>query len=97
MAQMSWRSTEELADRVRRAARANGRSMNDYVTAVLDAATDPDLAGTEVEALRARLARARLLVPAGPRRARPAHGDVVRAQAAASGGTPLSSLVEEGR
>lgn len=97
MAQMSWRSSDELADRVRRAARACGRSMNDYVTAVLDAATDPDLAGDEATALRERLARAGLLAPAGRPRTRPAPADVVRARAAASGGTPLSSLVEQGR
>lgn len=72
MAQMSWRSSDELAERVRRAARASGRSMNDYVTAVLDAATDPDLAGDEATAPRERLARAGFLVPAGRRRTRPA-------------------------
>lgn len=97
MAQMSWRSSDELADRVRRAAQASGRSMNDYVTAVLDAATDPDLAGDEATAMRERLARAGLLAPAGRTRTRPAPADVARARAAASGGTPLSSLVAEGR
>ncbi len=97
MAQMSWRSSDELAERVRLAAKANGRSMNDYVTAVLDAATNPDLAGDQAEALRARLARAGLLVPAGPLRARPPRSEVERAGAAASGGTPVSSLVERGR
>lgn len=94
---MSWRSSDELAERVRRAAQASGRSMNDYVTAVLDAATDPDLAGDEATALRERLARAGLLAPSGRPRVRPARADVARARAAASGGTPLSSLVEQGR
>lgn len=97
MAQMSWRSSDELAERVRRAARASGRSMNDYVTAVLDAATDPDLAGDDATALRERLERAGLLAPAGHPRARPAAADVARARAAASVGTPLSSLVDQGR
>lgn len=97
MAQMSWRSTDELAERVRRAAKVRGRSMNDYVTAVLDAATDPDLAGDEAEAVRARLDGAGLLVPAGPHRVRPPRSDVDRARRAASGGTPLSTLVDEGR
>jgi hypothetical protein len=97
MAQMSWRSSDELAERVRRAAEASGRSMNEYVTAVLQAATDPDLAGTEAEALRARLARAGLLAPSGPSRTRPARADVARARVAASRGTPLSSLVHKGR
>jgi plasmid stability protein len=97
MAQMSWRSSDELAERVRLAAKANGRSMNDYVTAVLDAATNPDLAGDQAEALRARLARAGLLAPAGRPRARPSRSEVEQAAAAASGGTSVSSLVEQGR
>ena len=71
--------------------------MNDYVTAVLDAATDPDLAGDDATALRERLARAGLLVPAGPARVRPPAADLARAEAAASRGTPLSSLVEDNR
>ena len=71
--------------------------MNEYVTAVLDAATDPSLAGDEATALRERLARAGLLAPAGPRRERPAAADVARARAAASAGTLLSTLVEQGR
>ena len=97
MAQMSWRSSDELAERVRRAAQASGRSMNDYVTAVLDAATNPDLAGDETTALRERLARAGLLASAGAPRIRPAPADLARARAAASGGTTLSALVEQGR
>ncbi len=97
MAQMSWRSSEDLAERVRRAARASGRSMNDYVTAVLDAATNPDLAGDEAASLRERLDRADLLAPSGSPRVRPAPTDLARAGAAASLGTPLSSLVEQGR
>ena len=97
MAQMSWRSSDELAERVRRAAKASGRSMNEYVTAVLDAATDPDLADDEASALRERLARAGLLAAGGPARARPTAADTERAGAAAAGGTPLSTLVEQGR
>lgn len=97
MAQMSWRSSDELAARVRRAAQASGRSMNDYVTAVLDAATDPDLAGDEATALRERLARAGLLAPGGSPRTRPTPAELARARAAASGGTPLSDVIEQGR
>ena len=41
--------------------------MNEYVTIVLEAATDPSLAGTEVERTRERLARAGLLAT-NPRR-----------------------------
>ncbi|MGI8808885.1 MAG: hypothetical protein ACR2KK_13800 [Acidimicrobiales bacterium] len=47
-----------MTERVRRAAQAGGRSMNEYVTAVLDEANKPDLAGDETAARRERLARA---------------------------------------
>ena len=46
---MTWRAPADLIERVRRAARRQRRSMNDYVTAVLDAATNPRLAGSEAE------------------------------------------------
>lgn len=55
MAQMTWRSSDELLERVRRAAERQGRSMNEYVSAVLDDATNPALAGTEADRLRERL------------------------------------------
>lgn len=97
MAQMTWRSDDELHGRVRRAARAQGRSMNDYVNAVLDVATDPNLAGSEAERLRERLDRAGLLAPAGAPRRRPDRAKVVKARAAAGRGTPLVELVDEGR
>lgn len=71
--------------------------MNEYVSAVLDAATDPDLATDEATALRERLARAGLLAPGGAPRARPTRREMARAREAASGGTPLSTLVEQGR
>ena len=97
MAQMTWRPTEELLERVRRAARGQGRSMNDYLNAVLDVATDPNLAGTEAERLRERLDDAGLLAPPGRRRHRPSSKEVARARAAAAKGTPLSELVNKGR
>jgi hypothetical protein len=71
--------------------------MNDYVTAVLDVATDPNLAGSEADRLRERLARAGLLAPAGRRRQRPSKKEVAEARAAAGTGTSLSELVSEGR
>lgn len=94
---MTWRGTDELVERVRRSARAHGRSMNDYVTAVLDAATNPDLAGDQAAMLRERLGQAGLLAPGGRTRKRPPAGRVAAARAAASHGTPLSQLVEQGR
>jgi hypothetical protein len=94
---MTWRSPDELLERVRRAAAHRGRSMNEFVTAVLDAATDPELAGSDAARLRERLDRAGLLVPAGPSRRRPDSDRVEAARAKAGAGTPLSRLVDEGR
>ena len=71
--------------------------MNEYVTAVLDAATNPDLTGDEAASLRERLAQAGLLAPPGAPRTRPVEADLARARVAASGGTPVSALVEQGR
>jgi hypothetical protein len=71
VAQVTWRATDELVERVRRAAKARQSSLNEYVTAVLDAATDPGTAGSEAEALRERLDRAGLLAPTSPRSNRP--------------------------
>ncbi|MGH8981899.1 MAG: transcriptional regulator [Acidimicrobiales bacterium] len=97
MSQLTWRTTEEALERVRAAAQRHGRSMNDYVTWVLDVATDPDRAGTASDRLRERLAAAGVLVPPGPPRERPAADRVERARAAAGTGAPLSQLVSEGR
>ncbi|MGH9000465.1 MAG: transcriptional regulator [Acidimicrobiia bacterium] len=97
MGQMTWRGSDELIERVRRSARRQGRSMNDYVSAVLDAATNPDLAGDEAVRLRERLARAGVLAPAGGQRRRPPKAQLSRARAAARGGVPLSQLVDDGR
>ena len=58
---MTWRATEELLERVRRQAAEQGRSLNDWVTVVLDAASDPANAGGQAERLRERLGRAGLL------------------------------------
>jgi hypothetical protein len=97
MAQLTIRTTDELVDRVRAAAGLLGRSMNEYVVAVLGAATDPDLAGDDVERIRERLARAGLLSPAGGSRRRPDSGSVTAARAAAGRGTRLSDIVASDR
>jgi hypothetical protein len=97
MGQMSWRAPDELLARVRAAADEWGWSMNEYVTRVLSAATDPAYAGDESSRLRERLARAGLLAPAGSPRRRPSDRDVAGARRAAGRGTPLSDLVARER
>jgi Arc-like DNA binding domain len=39
MAQVTWRTPDELLERVRHAASSSGRSVNEWITRVLDAAT----------------------------------------------------------
>jgi hypothetical protein len=94
MGQMTWRMSDQLLGRVRKAAKREGRSMNDFVTAVLEAATNPELAGDERERLRERLAAAGLLVPPGPPRERPDAAAVAKARREAGRGTPLREYVE---
>lgn len=97
MTQVTWRAPDDLVERTRQAAAREGRSLNDYLTRLAQAATDPDLAGSDVDRLRERLALAGLLTPAGPPRRRPAPAAVARARRAAGEGTPLSDLVTEER
>lgn len=97
MTQVTWRAPDELVERTRQAAMREGRSLNDYLTRLAQAATDPGLAGSDVEQLRERLARAGLLTPAGPPHRRPDPAAVARARCAAGRGTPLSDLVAEER
>ncbi len=97
MRQLTVRADAELVERVKAPATGQGRSMNDYVTAVLDAATDPDLAGDEAARVRERLSQAGLLAASALRRQRPDSEQAAAARVAAAGGTPLSELVERGR
>lgn len=93
MAQVTWRAPDELVDRLRHAAADEGRSLNDYLTRLARAATDPALAGSGLERLRERLGRAGLLAERGPEAQRPDPAAVARARRRAGRGTPLSDLV----
>jgi hypothetical protein len=99
MTQVTWRASDELVQRVRDAAARQGRSLNDYLTRLAEAAVNPELAGDDVERLRERLARAGLIVApaAGASRRRPDQQALVRARRRAGGGTPLADLVKHGR
>lgn len=98
MGQMTWRVPDELLEQVRRQARLHGRSLNDWVTTVMTAATDPDNAADDGARVRERLARAGLLEPpTGVAPRRPDQARVAAARARAGEGRPLSDLVAEQR
>jgi hypothetical protein len=98
MAQVTWRADDQLVERVKRVASSGGRSLNEFMTVVLDVATDPSRAGTEAERVRERLADAGLLAPvARPLGPRPSRAAVEAAARRAAGGTALSDLVSRGR
>jgi HicB family len=62
MRQLTLRVPEELAERLKGAARDHEESVNGYAVKVLSAAVDPDLASDEITGLKERLARAGLLL-----------------------------------
>lgn len=97
MAQVTWRAPDELVERVRAVATADGRSMNDYLTRVMRALTDPDLADDGMARIRERLARAGLLAGSGLPRQRPPADQVEAARRAAGSGVPLSRFVRDDR
>lgn len=95
---MSLRIDERLSLEVRRHAAAAGMSVNRWISSVLRAAVDPDLAGSDAERTRARLARAGLLEsPGALRSSRHDPEQSERARREAGRGTSLSVLVSEGR
>ena len=97
MSQVTWRAPDQLVERVRQVAGREGYSLNEYLTRLARAATDPSLAGTDMERLRERLARAGVLAESESPRPRPDRAAVARARRRAGQGTPLAELVADGR
>lgn len=99
MSQLTIRLSEELVARLKDASAASGRSMNGWISAVLEAAVDPETATDEGTRVRERLARAGLLArslePMPTHR--PDDSAVDRARVAAARGRSLAELVSEGR
>lgn len=99
MRQLTLRVPEELAERLKGAARDHEDSINGFAVKVLSAAVDPDLACDEVTGLKERLAQAGLLLTPKriPTKRTPSARSLSQARAAAGRGRPLSDFVTEGR
>jgi hypothetical protein len=97
MRQVTLRLDDALADRLRAVAGERGTSVNALASLVLRAAVDPEAAGSEIERVRERLARAGLLAQPEPAQVSPSHRAVARARARAGRGTRLSDLISEDR
>jgi hypothetical protein len=99
MGQLTIRLGDDLAGQVKAHADELGRSVNGWIVAVLQAAIDPDLADSDVERTRGRLARAGLLVAPTRLRSvsRPDAKRVTAARRAAGKGRMLSDVVSDER
>ena len=99
MEQFSVRLSDERGRAMRQLAAVRGASINQTFEDLVAAATDPALADDDRQALRERLARAGLVfdISVLPDVDAPTEAQLVRARAAAGRGTPLATLVSEGR
>jgi len=99
MSQITWRAPDDLVGRVKAAASREGRSVNDFLTRLAQAAVDPAYAKDGLEATRERLAQAGLLAsPQGQgARRRPPAQQVAAARAAAGRGESLAKIVARER
>lgn len=94
MQQVSWRADVDLVVRVKRAAAQGGYSLNEYMTLVLDVATDPARASDVHTSLRERLQLAGLLASVEPVTGlAPEHDDVMAAGRLLADGVSLSDVV----
>jgi hypothetical protein len=98
MGQITIRAGDDLILRVKQCASEQGKSMNEYVTLVLEVATDPSRATTASERVRERLARAGLLADLPPfQGVRPSRAEFEAAAREAAKGTPLSQIISDMR
>lgn len=98
MQQVTWRADTELVNRVKLTAKHLDLSMNEYLTQIARAATDPSLSSSSLETVRAKLRLAGLLVEAEyPDFPPPDDAIVEEARKLAGQGTPLSELVRANR
>ncbi|MFT4230745.1 MAG: hypothetical protein QM602_10695 [Microbacterium sp.] len=97
MSQVTWRASEEVIRDVKRVAQEQGKSLNEFLTQLVRAATDPQFAAGGADRLRERLTRAGLLAPASAAPPRPAEDDIARARREAGEGVPLSRIVVDDR
>jgi hypothetical protein len=96
--QITIRTSPDLVLRVKEVARAEGKSMNEYVEHLIEIAIDPGRATSEDERLVARLRAAGIYEePWGEPVERPDPELVAKAREAMGRGTPLSDLVSQDR
>lgn len=98
MAQVSWRTDDALVARVRAQALHFGLSIDEYLTRLARAATDPTYLEDPAEQVRERLRQAGLFadVPL-PEGVPPSAAEIAAAQQRSASGISLADLVDEGR
>ena len=98
MKQVTWRADKELVARVKVRAQEQQVSMNEFLTRVAQAATDPSNTSSAVEEIRSRLRLAGLLSDFQvPDLEPPDEEAVAEARKRAGQGTPLSEIVRDNR
>ena len=93
MAQVTWRTSDELVKQIQNLALAEGLSMNEFLNRVMTAAAQSDENDPLAARLRNRLRSAGLLATGTPNGPRPSDVEIARSRAAAGSGIPLSEIV----